>query len=58
MHFCIRFVGCMFAQRTQSLDYSKKKWYIYSGILGRLSELVQLTAALAPPNWFFPIIVP
>lgn len=42
---------------TQSLDYSKKRWYIYSGVLGRCSEFVQLAAALAPSRWFFPIIV-
>ncbi|CAE6952852.1 Ttn [Symbiodinium sp. KB8] len=42
---------------TQSLDYSKKRWFIYSGVLGRCSEFVQLAAALAPSRWFFPIIV-
>lgn len=42
---------------TQSLDYSKKRWFIYSGVLGRCSEFVQLAAALAPSRCFFPIIV-
>ncbi|CAE7728023.1 RUS3, partial [Symbiodinium pilosum] len=38
---------------TQSLDYSRKAWYVYSGILGRVSEFVQLAAVLAPSGWFF-----
>jgi len=42
---------------TQGLDYSRKVWFLRAAVIDKIADILQLSASLAGPGLFFPLIV-